>query len=318
MTKANLTITLDGIAPAAHSMEITLAEEPSLKEYKVSTVIKANTFTLKDIERDPDNKRYFVTIDVFGKKGDLVDRLFIATSLPEEETLLHVNGLSGRWEFEKPLSFNMLSGDPTSYDSMLITPTEEALYDISHYYCLFNKAKQVASEKGVISYSIVDRGRMSIRPHSSIPTKSGSALCFNLDRREIPSSAGVLKDKCHPEQIDALLSKPCVFSSGNKLQLKVCEFTKKNKYTKEIPDEKKTVETEIDSAEKILTGGQAHTGNATGSPVMAKGLSTISFYKTCFQSYKVFPLQYADTLEITIDTGDLYIYPMTIKREGRS
>jgi hypothetical protein len=318
MTTANLTITLDGISSLAHSMEITLAALPSLKEYKVTAAIKTNTFTLKEIQRGPDNNKYIVTIDIIEKKGEVIDRLFIATSLPLEETVVHATGLSGLWEFEKPVAFNMLSGDPTLYDSVLITPTEETRYDISHYYRFFNKTKQIASEQALLSYSIPEGAPVSIRPHSSIPTKTGSAFCLNIDRRDIPSSAGLLKDKCHPDQIDAVLGKPCTFLSGNKLQLKVCEFTKKNKYTREIPDDKEALETGLVSAKTILIENQCNTGNTPGSPIMAKGLSTISFYRTCLQSYKVFPLRYSDTIEVTIDTGDLYLYPMTIRREGRA
>lgn len=268
-------------------------------------------FSIMDLERDVE---YYLEILAYDQKNSLIDRSYIVTTAKKEKEFFEVKAISGLWVFENPSAFNAVSGDPTYYDGVYIAPTPVVMNMCTHECFLYYSKKKTKLQSASFFYS---GDKFQVKPNfGDVDVKKNEPIrVIALDIRNTLTSAGVMSDRSFYKEMDDILFTPWRFINAGKAEFYLIEYIPREVLSRAVvKNTTNDVESAVKEMEKIMVKGQFNTGKA---PYVATGVSMMVFAAQCHKIYKAFCHQISDKeIDITVDVGDLYIYPMIATRKS--
>ncbi len=306
--------------PLARKIILRLTDGQSLEESKAQASIPEtkNPFSFK-LDGLVCEKTYFIEIVSLGREGGVVERNLIKAWMAKEKSRLEIRSISGLWDFEIPLPFGAISEDENIYDSLLIKPLSEVEYQKTHDCFLISHRDGIIVPLGAVC-SANYGNQMVIYPSAPIPfpLKGGEEgkRIVGLDVRSHSTNFGLLRPLVFPSEAEKLIYPICSFSDPGRMGLKLFEILVRESKATVLKDEKNNIKTAIEEYKKMASPGVI---NDKGIPVSVKDATFILSYRDCLRNHKAF-CQTLNSKEIhlRVEKGDLYIYPLNLKRPALS
>jgi len=256
--------------------------------------------------------KYYIEILAYDKKNLLIDRSYIISSLPEAENSFTVTPLTGMWEFNKPVTFGALTGDKTPYNGVVFSLLKDVAYNESHECVLVSGDKRTKICNMVMYYS--DSG-VHIYP-SSVDGSIAAVRTVSLDRGIYNTSIGPLQGYSSSVEVNSYLDKSLNFLSADAAEILFCEFVISRVYKKAVIEDTEQKLT-MASNEFELLFGKIKSGDVAKDsfPIAARDIVFLDYFIPCSFLVKVFCARTeGKNVEMVLDGGHLYLYPMTIRR----
>jgi hypothetical protein len=258
----------------------------------------------------------YLEILAFNAKDQLVDRSYLYTTVPQKRNTFSITPISGYWHFERPLPLDALSVDKTIYDGIYIQPVKDVLHNESHTCFLYNIRGNVQTEICKIAFSHFDKGAHFLNSSCDQKGPTEASRMIGLDMRHYTTSIGEVGGTFSIPEVDDRLSSPWVFHEYGKAELLIAEFVIRKVLAEQTfvdhPEILTNARERFTMEMKSLPAGD---WDSQKYPLEAKQVIFLDIFRQCTGRYKVFYRQGTDAkITMTLDTGDLYLYPIMVTR----
>jgi hypothetical protein len=302
--------------PLARRIILQLTDVESLEEATAEAPLPETkspfSFKLDDLVYE---KSYFIEILSLGREGGVVERNSIKALIAKEKSRLEIRSISGLWGFESPLPLGAISEDKNIYDSLLIRPLKEVEYQKTHECFLIGHKDAALVPLGAIC--LTNYGNQMLIYSSgpiSFPVKGAEEgkRVVGLDVRSYSTTFGLLRPLAFPSEAEKLIYPVCSFSDPDRIRLKLFEILVRESRATLLRDERSTIERAIEGYKKMASPGVI---DDKGVPISVKDVTFILSHRDCLSRRKAF-CQTLNQKEIHLrmEKGDLYIYPLNLKR----
>lgn len=303
---AQLTLVFQNLPAAARSVRVVVTNAITLKEYSGTGAINGNTMVLSDLQRKK-GLLYYFEVSLLDRHRELVDVAYITSELPQENNIVSLTFIAGRWNLTPSASIGN-----KQYARLVVAPmtvTEAAVSQCSHLY--YFEGPGYATDKGGYYYHITDRDASpyGLRPvhlfrGSDSPT---DIVVVNENLTNPGLMAGTVVDSRLRHALVGTGEYPYIIGAfpGR---------TAANLLIARMMPTMSPLSTTVSMAafaEKLteLTAAVAYDPGSTGEnngSFTYKGVPALHYRKHCIGRYKAFPYRF-DTATLISATYDLYI-----------